>query len=55
MLVCDRRVFFFFFFIELLGSFSWWRVCEAVVHMNGDGCIFLSHVLGGRVRMDLVV
>ena len=27
------------FLIELLGSLSWWRVCEAVVHMNGDACI----------------
>ena len=27
------------FSVEWVGSISWWRVCEAVVHMNGDVCI----------------
>ena len=42
MLVCDRRVLFCCFLLFWVGFFSW-KVCEAVVIMNGDGCINISY------------
>ena len=44
MLMCDRRVLFCCFLLFWVGFFSWWKVCEAVVIMNGDGCINICYV-----------
>ena len=42
--MCDRRVLFCCFLLFWVGFFSWWKVCEAVVILNGDGCINISYV-----------